>query len=240
MKRTVKEMLYDMLRDEDDKASRIDLRPNEHGRTGDFAMSRYLNETVHAELPTEVIIEEFPLTSSLSEWNGVQGEPDFDGGRPDATDQSEDSEDLDASSDSGQYVHFIKQHPAYDWLIENLIRETRLSQGGSDNMQKIKREVLSVLPSSRNIIGRNSAPQEFTAIFEVSWDPSLFTKQQGYSEPAHLVLESIITLTGSLVEAQALTTKEYMQQVWPVTGQYMLRLVATSLQALDSCSIGNF
>jgi hypothetical protein len=107
-------------------------------------------------------------------------------------------------------------------------------------MQKIKREVLSVLPSSRNIIGRNSAPQEFTAIFEVSWDPSLFTKQQGYSEPAYLVLESIITLTGSLVEAQALTTKEYMQQVWPVTGQYMLRLVATSLQALDSCSIGNF
>ena len=107
-------------------------------------------------------------------------------------------------------------------------------------MKTIQKEILSAITSSHRIIGRNTLPQEFTATFEVPWDSWLFVAQQKYSEPAHVAFKSAMTLTGSLSNAQAMTTEEYMQQVWPVTGVYMTQLVAESIQAFNHCSNGNF
>ena len=105
-------------------------------RTGDFAMDRYLNETTEIGISDKVSIEGFPLTSSLpaaennaQEDLGVVVLEEDDNGRSDSTHQSGNSDDFDFASESGQYVQFIRQHPAYSWLVESLNQETRLSQG---------------------------------------------------------------------------------------------------------------
>jgi hypothetical protein len=48
------------------------------------------------------------------------------------------------------------------------------------------------------------------------------------SEPAEIteeVVAKVITLTGSAMDAQALTCEQYLCQTWPSAGEYIIRLV---------------
>lgn len=40
-----------------------------------------------------------------------------------------------------------------------------------------------------------------------------------------MAMEEAITLTGSLIDAQALPCIEYLRQTWPLSGEYILRLL---------------
>jgi hypothetical protein len=50
-------------------------------------------------------------------------------------------------------------------------------------------------------------------------------KKQRYTESPEVALERAITLTGSVNNAQAVTTREYLSQTWPATGIQVMRLV---------------
>jgi hypothetical protein len=60
------------------------------------------------------------------------------------------------------------------------------------------------------------------AFFEILWDLPVFIMNEFPDETA-LQLGSVITLTGSTIDAQALTCAEYMRQVWPTTGPETLK-----------------
>jgi hypothetical protein len=67
------------------------------------------------------------------------------------------------------------------------------------------------------------------AIFVVEWDPLKFMEEQGYSGDERSILDKIITINGSLHEAQALTCAQYMQQTWPATGADTLGAIVSAL-----------
>jgi hypothetical protein len=80
----------------------------------------------------------------------------------------------------------------------------------------------------------NLAPQgrlatEQVASFLVAWDPLKFIDEQGFSRDKGSILDKIITINGSLHEAQALTCAQYMQQTWPATGADTLGAIVSAL-----------
>ena len=50
-------------------------------------------------------------------------------------------------------------------------------------------------------------------------------KDQGYAETVDHAIKDAITITGSLEDAQALTTEQYLMQTWPYSGADIIRLV---------------
>ena len=65
-------------------------------------------------------------------------------------------------------------------------------------------------------------------LFEVAWDLPGFINHE-YVQGVGLQLGSIITITGSSIDAQALTCAEYMRQVWPTTGAETLKALQESV-----------
>ena len=130
---------------------------------------------------------------------------------------------------SGLYRDVVLATPAYKWLIASLQREARLTRTTPDLMERIKKTIFSALPPAPQP-NREESSQEYKAVFELDWDPVAFVKEQEYSEAPEEALEKVITLTGSLNDSQAVTTKSYLCQTWPVTGEQVMRLVNDSLR----------
>jgi hypothetical protein len=76
-------------------------------------------------------------------------------------------------------------------------------------MEEIKSKILGALPSSHKI-NRTDSSREYKMEFTLDWDPITFIKEQGYTGDLGISLETAITLTGSLIDAPALTTREYL------------------------------
>jgi hypothetical protein len=98
--------------------------------------------------------------------------------------------------------------------MQNLGRVTRATP---DLMEDIRKKVLCALPSSHKVSNK--------ATFELDWDPLSFVKEQQYTESPDKALERAIAYTGSLNNAQAIATGEYLTQTWPATGKKVMRLV---------------
>lgn len=64
--------------------------------------------------------------------------------------------------------------------------------------------------------------------FEILWDLPQFIQDE-FPDKNDLQLGSIITITGSCVDAQALTCAEYMHQVWPTTGLDTLKALQETM-----------
>lgn len=103
-------------------------------------------------------------------------------------------------------------------------RETVLRSAESSAMLAIQEQILASTTSPTSSSAQHlETPVEVT--FQVPWDPHTFMETQGYSEPAHIVLAKIITLSGSKTDAQAMTTESFLAQTWPSTGPHLLKAV---------------
>ena len=98
----------------------------------------------------------------------------------------------------------------------------------SDPMGDVKQKSLAVFPPLT--ISRSAPEKSITAIFEIDWNPVNFLKEQKYEGSPSEALSHAITLTGAPNDAQALTTREYLSQVWPTTSSQILKLVAEVIQ----------
>lgn len=146
-------------------------------------------------------------------------------------------DDTELTLDAGLFRDFIVQTPAYSWLVASLQRETTLTRAIPDLMEDIRGEVLGALPSSYKV-SRKGPSQEYKATFELAWDPLSFVKEQQYTESPEEALERAITLTGTANDAQAMTTREYLCQTWPVTGRHIMQLVADVVRnGTDHCVV---
>jgi len=108
--------------------------------------------------------------------------------------------------------------------MQNLGREAILiTRTIPDLMEDIRRKVLCALPSSDHKVSNK-------ATFELDWDPLSFVKEQQYTESPGKALERAITYTGSVNNAQAIATGEYLSQTWPATGKKVMRLVTDAIR----------
>ncbi|KAL5091726.1 hypothetical protein Trisim1_002538 [Trichoderma cf. simile WF8] len=118
----------------------------------------------------------------------------------------------------------LLKSPAYDWLLATIRNQHFLTSSTPDTMQLIRDRVVKSLPlTSRVPQGRPPATHNTT--FVLDWDPHAFIKNQGYKVNPQEAIETAITLTGSTIDAQALTCSQYMRQTWPSTGEYIVQLV---------------
>jgi hypothetical protein len=139
------------------------------------------------------------------------------------TEKNEDGVE-DEEVDTSVYRDFIIGTPAYSWLVATLQREASLTRATPDLMEDIRNTIFAALPSKRKVSRKAPSP-EYKATFCLEWDPLSFVKEQRYTESPEVALERAITLTGSVNDAQAVTTREYLSQTWPATGIQVMRLV---------------
>jgi hypothetical protein len=131
----------------------------------------------------------------------------------------------DDSTEQDDIFDFMLQTPAYRWLVATLKRETTLMRASSDLMEQIGAQIREVLLSYGDKVSRKASSPEYKATFELFWNPLQYVKDQKYDESPEEVLEGAITLTGTVDDAQALTTLEYLCQVWPTSGVHVMRLI---------------
>jgi hypothetical protein len=181
---------------------------------GEFAIERFMDEP-----PMEYLNDETEPTPP--------GTVEVDEREPELVSGSE------SDLNSGLYRDFILATSAYNWLIASLQREAKLTRATPDLMESIQETIFSVLPPAPHP-SREEPSQKYMAVFELDWDPVAFVKVQEYSEAPEEVLEKVVTLTGRLNDAQAVTTKSYLCQTWPVTGEQVMRLVNDSFRSKGS------
>jgi hypothetical protein len=141
----------------------------------------------------------------------------------------EDENDIIDPLDHGIYTKFILQTSAYQWLKASLQREATMTRPVPDLMDDIRQTIMTVLPSPCKP-DRKSPSQGYTAEFEVNWNPTLFIDKQEYTQSASKAIERAITLTGTLDDAQAMTTREYLSKLWLDTGSQLMQLVIDVIQ----------
>ncbi|KAL1623126.1 hypothetical protein SLS54_004612 [Diplodia seriata] len=134
------------------------------------------------------------------------------------------------------YRDFVVDTPAYQWLLAELNKEIRLKSERSEIAEVIKRTIKSSLCLSRKISAKKFVEiRQLT--FEIAWDPKTFLEEQRFlenpreattinqlMEPSKAIGRAI-TITGSVNDAQVLTTEQYLRQTWPTTGEWVLKVV---------------
>ncbi|CAH0044839.1 unnamed protein product [Clonostachys solani] len=148
------------------------------------------------------------------------------------SDESDEGEDV-TESWIQEYREFIFKTPAFKWLLARLRNEIRLVPMKPHTMETIGKEIMSALPPSR-VISKKMSSQSYSATFELEWDVFEFFEKQGYSRPPHEVFESVITLTGSSMDAQAATCAQYLGQTWPSTAEDIIALMEEVLKGNQS------
>jgi hypothetical protein len=121
---------------------------------------------------------------------------------------------------------FLTESQAYKWLLGRMKSETLLTERKGTIAENIADEILSGLNSMKMDYSYTKGIRK--AFFEISWPLSAFVKEH-YPGEEQLQLGSIITITGSGIDAQALTCSEYMCQVWPTTGLETLAVVQEAM-----------
>ncbi|KAK3319617.1 hypothetical protein B0T19DRAFT_269661 [Cercophora scortea] len=135
----------------------------------------------------------------------------------------------DSTFNSDTDWSFVKT-PAYTWLVESLHTRETWSQPSPDVMGVIGNEILRALLYATDWAFQERPYQMFPVTFMMDWDPVAFLSKQKYSASLGDALAGAITITGSSCDAQALTTAEYLSQIWPATGNYMMQLVTDAVK----------
>ncbi len=124
----------------------------------------------------------------------------------------------------GAYRDFLSNLDAWQWLVSRLRREFHLVPGEPNTMRIIRQEIVSSLPTPHRV--SKSRPSEtYYALLQLDWDPLTFFGKQRYTMNPAEALDGVVTLTGSCLDAQAATCREYVNQTWPLTGEIIMELV---------------
>lgn len=127
------------------------------------------------------------------------------------------------------YREFVFSTEAYEWLLARLRSEFHLVPTEPNTIRAIGDKIMSSLPPTRRI-SRKVSPQSCSARFELDWDILEFFEMEEYLNRPVEVLEGIITLNGSCLDAQAATCAQYTKQTWPSAGELTLQLIKEGLR----------
>jgi hypothetical protein len=100
---------------------------------------------------------------------------------------------------------------------------------GESSLDSIRQTIISSLPPVKELSQKLTQPI-FKARFHIGWDILRFFETQKYPRPWEEVLEHVITVTGSDWDAQALTCVQYIQQIWPDTGDALIEWLKKAIR----------
>ncbi|KAJ0417237.1 hypothetical protein BJY00DRAFT_316023 [Aspergillus carlsbadensis] len=134
-------------------------------------------------------------------------------------------------------ANLIEMFPSYWWLVGRLRRVFVLNTTTGGAMHEVEigidqfaRRRWTSHSSSGNEYGE---PALYEVTFILDWDLRVFLGKQVYSGHGEDIIDRVITLTGSSIEAQALGCAQYMQQTWPSGGGCVLTLVKLLMKHFD-------
>lgn len=176
------------------------------------------------------------LAEKMSRWQGLEdrtAEPaDFptpEGLGIDYADISTHEDGEDGNTEESlpgiqAYKNLVRSDPSYSKLITDVLREYMVMSTLPNTLKEISSTIFQILPASSRI-SRKIAPERFTMMFQVNWDPVTFLREQQYLDSPEIAIGQAIVLTGSTTTVQALTCWEYLQQTWPSSGVKILKLI---------------
>jgi hypothetical protein len=130
------------------------------------------------------------------------------------------------------YHDLLSGSEAYKWLLNRLLGEFHLVQTEPNSIQTIREKIATLFPRTQKV-SRKETPKSSTVVFDLDWDIHAFFENQEYSSRPEETLETVITLTGSFLDAQATSCEQYIHQTWPSTGQIMIELIKGVLGSED-------
>lgn len=128
-----------------------------------------------------------------------------------------------------KYTEILDLLPAYRWLVGHLRRVFFLTNTTDGAMESIKLRIIDSLTIWRAIPDAEG-PNKYATTFQLAWDLDSFLREQLYHGELDKVLGRVITLTGSLKDAQAMICEQYLSQTWPSNGESMLSLLKEVLR----------
>lgn len=138
--------------------------------------------------------------------------------------------------DFKQFAEVVFTDCSYTWLIARLRGRSLSTIDEDDDLEKVRRAILNALPETPDI--QSGISSTFQANFEVSWPLRAFLVEQ-FPDTITPDIGRIMTITGNICDAQALTCAQYMEQTWPCTGVHLLhllqKLVVSNTDTKHSC-----
>lgn len=151
-------------------------------------------------------------------------------------DDDNDNYDHPPEGDFSQYRDAIIEHPCFNWLVQRLTMELKISPTDAYAMMAIHQPIEEGLPDN-NRISRTRGLDPFTVIFNVNCDILTFRQEQKYHEAAADVIPNVVALTGTdATNIQISSPKQYLRQVWPTIGCHLLETIQGALRVHDPAS----
>lgn len=122
---------------------------------------------------------------------------------------------------------FLIKSEAYKWLLRRIRTNLTLTARKGTAVEIIRDTILAALYSQT--LHRKRSPSAHEAAFEIFWSPLIFLREQQYQDGENQAIGGVITVTGSAIDAQAITCAQYMHQTWPSTGDRTLRALQAAM-----------
>jgi hypothetical protein len=110
-------------------------------------------------------------------------------------------------------INFAVNTSSFVWFLKAAQSRSQLDYNTADSLESIRKAVSSALRQYRG--NRALRPQQVGV--RMDWDPRLFVQQQEYE--GFECLNTALAITGTAMKAQLSSCRDYLNQVWPLTGE---------------------
>jgi len=116
--------------------------------------------------------------------------------------------------------------------MENSLRIGIIKHKEYSILEKIASEVRLILASTQSRQVTDSGKIYMESKFRVGWSPMAFMSRQFVDSPLASI-GSVIVLSGTSLNAQATTCKEYLQKHWPTTCMVLLKCLQEGMKFIN-------
>jgi hypothetical protein len=143
---------------------------------------------------------------------------------PESTVRQDDIDSADSSSigetlpQLPEYENFIAKSEAYSWLLSRMSQHDGFLNGKVDAMITIENQILGHFRTQEHLTAiSRSRPQALTSLkIHLRWDPREYITSLGL-DPDSCDFDTILCVTGTPRESQAIGVVDYLRQTWPTT-----------------------
>ena len=141
----------------------------------------------------------------------------------------EDGSEIDAEI---SYKTLVADTWSYKWLLACLYSRCFLHPSPTDTQSAIgdivRKELYGLAHLRR--VNRHRKTKASTARFLMDWDIIFFLHAQSYDCGEVEAIKAALVVTGDETNAQCCTPLQYMNQVWPLSGEALLNSLKAALQ----------
>lgn len=133
---------------------------------------------------------------------------------------------IDQEDQLRKYKKFIQGSVAYQSLLCRMCQHHELSTEGRNRLLELNSTICDQVRMQQKKYMSRQRPSPLVELsFRVNWNPRHYLLFLDDEPLAENILDRVLCLTGSWEEAVATTVRDYVQQIWPVTGGAVLDLL---------------